>query len=313
LGPGPRFPLAGGMPRANANGIELEYETFGSGPPIVLVMGIGCQMIWWRTAFCQALADRGFQVIRFDNRDIGLSTWLDHAQVPPMRAMLPKALLGLRVDAPYTLVDMADDVVGLLDHLGLDRAHVVGTSMGGMIAQLVAIHHPDRTASLTSIMSTTGERRYLGRPDALRALLGPVPRSRDEVVQRTVDTFRVISAGGPMFDADRDEIRALAAVAYDRSFHPRGFVRQLAAILASGHRRHTLKTITAPTLVLHGERDPLIPVAAGRATAQLVPGARLHVLREMGHAMPTQLWTELIDQIAAHAGSSQRPGSRQSA
>jgi pimeloyl-ACP methyl ester carboxylesterase len=289
------------MPRAAANGIELEYESFGAGPTIVLIMGIGCQLIWWRTAFCEALAAQGFRVIRFDNRDIGLSTWLDDAPVPSIRSMIPKALLGLRVDAPYRLHDMADDVVGLLDHLALERAHVVGTSMGGMIAQLVAIRHPGRIASLTSIMSTTGERRYLGRPDALRALLGPVPRDRSEVMTRTLETFRVISAGGPAFEADADEIEALAGVAYDRSFHPRGFVRQMAAILASGHRRRELKTVTAPTLVLHGERDPLIPVSAGRATAGLVPGARLHVLPEMGHAMPTQLWAELIAQISSHA------------
>ncbi len=301
------------MPRASVNGIELEYEVMGSGPPVVLIMGIGCQLIWWREGFCQGLVDRGLQVIRFDNRDIGLSTKLDDAVVPPMRTMLPKALLGLRVDAPYTLRDMAADTVGLLDHLDLERAHVVGVSMGGMIAQLVAIDHPDRTASLTSMMSTTGEKRYLGRPDALRALLGPVPRSRDEIMDRTVQTLRVISAGGPDFEADADALRELAGLAYDRSFHPRGFVRQLAAILASGHRRRALKTVRAPTLVLHGELDPLIPVAAGRATAALVPGARLHTLPEMGHAMPRALWPELVSQIAGHVHSAESPEARQSA
>jgi pimeloyl-ACP methyl ester carboxylesterase len=303
------------MRTAEANGIELEYESFGTGEPIILVMGIGCQLIWWRTEFCEALASQGFQVIRFDNRDMGLSTWLDDRLVPPMRVILPKAILGMHIDAPYTLRDMADDVVGLMDHLEVPWAHVVGTSMGGMIAQLVAIHHPDRTASLTSIMSTTGERRYMGRPEALRALLGPIPRGREEVVDRTVDTFRVLSGGTASFDTDEPEIRRLAGVAFDRSFHPRGFVRQMTAILASGNRRRTLPLVKAPTLILHGDRDPLIPVSAGRATAGLIPGARFHLIRNMGHSLPKRLWPELIDWISCHARAANAPppADRQSA
>ncbi len=272
---------------------------------MVLVMGIGSQMIWWQTAFCEALAAEGFQVTRFDNRDVGLSSWLDDQPVPSIRTVLPKALLGIPIEAPYTLKDMADDVVGLLDHLSLPRAHVVGASMGGMVAQMVAIHHPDRTASLTSLMSTTGERRYLGRPEAMRALLGPVPRGRDEVIARTVETFRIISARGEAFQEDVEIIRDLAGQSYDRGFHPRGFLRQMAAILASGNRRSALKTVRVPTLVIHGEKDPLIPVAAGRATAKLVPGAALHLLPNMGHSMPQALWPELIARITAHARSAE--------
>ncbi len=298
------------MPRASVNGIELEYESFGTGEPIVLIMGIGAQMTWWRTAFCRLLANQGFQVVRFDNRDIGLSTWLDDALMLPLRILLAKALLGLRVEAPYSLEDMADDTVGLMDHLDLAGAHVVGCSMGGMIAQLVAIRHPRRTLSLTSIMSTTGEKRYLGRPDALRALVGSAPRSRAEVADKTVDLFRVI--GSPGYELDEAELRTAAEQAFDRSFHPRGFARQLAAILASGHRRQDLESLEVPTLVLHGEDDPLIPVAAGRATARVTPGARLRTFPGMGHDLPSALWPQLVAEITTHAraASANRSGAR---
>ncbi len=287
------------MPRVAANGMELEHESFGTGEPVVLIMGIGAQMTWWRTDFCRLLADQGFQVIRFDNRDIGLSTWLDEELMLPLRVLLGKALLGLRVEAPYTLADMADDTVALVQALGLEQAHVVGCSMGGMIAQLAAIRHPQRVLSLTSIMSTTGERRFLGRPDALRALVGSAPRSRDEVADKTLDLFRVI--GSPGYPLDEAELREAAEQAFDRSFHPRGFARQLAAILASGHRRKELERLQVPALVLHGEADPLVPVSAGRATARAIPGARLRTFEGMGHDLPRALWPQIAAEISRHA------------
>ena len=283
--------------RATLDGIEIAYETIGdpSNPPLLLVMGLGTQLIHWDLELCQRFAERGFHVIRFDNRDAGRSTYVD-APVPDVR----RAMAGLRIDAPYLLDDMADDAFGLLDHLGIEAAHVAGASMGGMIAQTMAIRRPERVLSLTSIMSTTGERR-VGRPK-LRVwgvLLRRAPRDKDAAVEYFVRVFRMIGSKG--FAADEDRIRALAAEAYDRGHSPAGTGRQLAAIMASGNRTERLRGLRVPTLVFHGRDDPLVPFRAGRATADAIPGARLVAIRGMGHDLPRQVWPQLVDAVAETA------------
>jgi pimeloyl-ACP methyl ester carboxylesterase len=283
--------------RATANGIEIVYETIGdpSNPPLLLVMGLGTQLIHWDLELCELFAERGFYVIRFDNRDAGRSTYID-APVPNIR----RAMAGLKIDAPYLLDDMADDAFGLLDHLGIEAAHVAGASMGGMIAQTMAIRRPERVLSLSSIMSTTGERRA-GRPK-LRVwgvLLRTAPRDKEAAVEYFVRAFRVIGSKG--FPADEDRIRAHAAVAYDRGHSPAGTARQLAAIMASGDRTDRLRRLQVPSLVFHGRDDPLIPFRGGRATADAIPGARLIGIPGMGHDLPRQVWPQLVDAVAETA------------
>jgi pimeloyl-ACP methyl ester carboxylesterase len=280
--------------RAGVNGIEIVYETIGepSNPPLLLVMGLGTQLIHWDLELCERFAERGFHVIRFDNRDAGRSTHIN-APVPN----LMRAMAGLRIDAPYLLDDMADDAFGLLDHLGIEAAHVAGVSMGGMIAQTMAIRRPERVLSLTSIMSTTGERRA-GRPK-LRVwgvLLRKAPRDRDAAVEYFVRVFRLIGSKG--FAVDEDRIRALAAEAYDRGHSSAGTGRQLAAIMASGDRTERLRELRLPTLVFHGDSDPLVPFRGGRATAEAVPGARLVAIPGMGHDLPREVWPRLVDAVA---------------
>ena len=283
--------------RAAVNGIEIAYETIGdpSNPPLLLVMGLGTQLIHWDLELCERFADRGFHVIRFDNRDAGRSTYID-APVPNIR----RAMAGLRIDAPYLLDDMADDAFGLLDHLGIEAAHVAGASMGGMIAQTMAIRRPERVLSLISIMSTTGERR-VGRPK-LRVwgvLMRRAPQDKDAAVEYFVRVFRMIGSKG--FPADEDRIRAHAAEAYDRGHSPAGTGRQLAAIMASGDRTERLHELHVPTLVFHGRDDPLVPFRAGRATADAIPGARLIGIPGMGHDLPRQVWPQLVDAVAETA------------
>lgn len=286
------------MPLARANGIEICYETFGQreNPPVLLVMGLGGQMILWEEPFCEGLAERGFFVIRFDNRDVGLSTKFEDAPVPDIQ----KALAGEPIEAPYTLWDMAADAVGLLDALGIERAHVVGMSMGGMIVQCMAIRSPERLRSMTSIMSTTGA-PDVGQPtpEALEALLAPPPASREAAIEQGVRTWQVI--GSPAYPREESELRAMVARAYDRSFYPAGTARQLAAILATGDRTPALRAVRVPTLVIHGEEDALVPVSGGRATAEAVPGAKLITFPGMGHDLPRPLWPQILDAIAAHA------------
>jgi pimeloyl-ACP methyl ester carboxylesterase len=283
--------------RAAVNGIEIVYETIGdpSNPPLLLVMGLGTQLIHWDVELCELFAERGFYVIRFDNRDAGRSTYID-APVPNIR----RAMAGLKIDAPYLLDDMADDAFGLLDHLGIEAAHVAGASMGGMIAQTMAIRSPERVLSLVSIMSTTGERRA-GRPK-LRVwgvLLRRAPRDKDAAVEYFVRVFRMIGSKG--FPADEDRIRAHAAEAYDRGHSPAGTGRQLAAIMASGDRTARLRALQVPTLVFHGRDDPLVPFRGGRATADAIPGARLIGIPGMGHDLPRQVWPQLVDAVAETA------------
>lgn len=275
--------------------IDLAYERFGDAhaPPVLLIMGVGAQMIAWPDGFCDELVGRGLQIIRLDNRDVGHSTHLTDAPAPNLAA----ALAGDHSSASYTLPDMAADSVGLLDALGLDSAHIVGASMGGFIAQTIAIEHPSRIRSLTSMMSTTGD-RSVGQPhaEAMRIFAGPPPTSREEVVQRALDAFRII--GSPGFAPDLEGIADRVGRAYDRAFDPIGIARQAVAVVASGDRTARLRSIDVPTLVIHGADDRMCDVSGGRATAAVIPGAELVVIEGMGHSLPRALWPQLAAKIA---------------
>jgi pimeloyl-ACP methyl ester carboxylesterase len=283
---------------AEAGDVTLCYSTFGdrTDPALLLVMGLGTQMIAWQDEFCEALVGRGFFVIRYDNRDVGRSThFRDHP--PPTRGeLITRRFKRLA----YTLDDMADDGIRLLDHLGIERAHVVGASMGGMIAQVMAARHRDRVLSLTSIMSTTGNRR-VGNP-ALRVypfLLGRPPSGRDDYVERALKLFAVV--GSPGFDRGEDDLREIAGRSYDRDPTTSGTQRQLAAILAAGNRTRHVRRIEAPTLVVHGTKDKMVARSGGKATARAVDGARLMMIDGMGHDMPRAIWPRLIDAISDNA------------
>lgn len=274
------------MTSAKSNGITLEYETFGesSSPPVLLIMGLGAQMTRWDPLFCQGLSDSGYFVIRFDNRDVGLSTWFD----------------GTDTKSPtYSLKDMAADAAGLLDALGIDSAHIVGVSLGGMIAQTFALEHPERTRTLTSIMSTTGNRE-VGQPtpEALNALMVPPPKSREEAVELGVNLARLI--GSPGFPFHEEEVRERTGATYDRAFNPPGTARQIQAITSQPDRTHDLGKVRAPTLVIHGADDPLITPSGGEATVAAVPGATLKVIPGMGHNLPPELFDELISDLDKH-------------
>ena len=287
------------MPLCKSNGIELCYETFGdpTDPALLLVMGLGAQMTAWDEDLCQAFVDRGFFTIRFDNRDVGLSSRIE-GKGDFMTSFLA-ASQGQPIDAPYRLSDMAADAMGLLDHLGIEQAHVVGASMGGMIAQTIAIEHPGRVLSLTSIMSTTGEPDVgQATPEAMQLLVRPPATDRDSAIEAAVAASRVI--GGPdHFDEDR--IRARTAAFYDRAYDPAGTARQLIGILASGSRAEQLATLDVPTLVIHGDADTLVTPTGGRRTAELVPDAELLVIEGMGHDLPAALWPQVVEAITAHA------------
>jgi pimeloyl-ACP methyl ester carboxylesterase len=287
------------MPQLHCNNVDIEYDITGDGEPLVLIMGIGAQMILWPDALVRAIADRGYQVIRFDNRDVGRSTWLDHLGVPSIPRMTARAMMGIRVKAPYTLWDMAADTVGLLDGLGHERAHIAGASMGGMVAQCVAIRHPERLLTLTSIMSTTGDRRlFRPAPRAVRALLGRRPNTRAGAEEHFVKFSRAVS--GSRFPVDEPKVREVAGQCFDRGNHPVGFHRQWAAILASGNRTRTLSEVETPTLVIHGSEDPLIHPDGGRATAKAIENAQLHMIEGMGHSLPEGMWPEFIDTLCGH-------------
>jgi pimeloyl-ACP methyl ester carboxylesterase len=287
---------------ADANGIRLCYDSFGdtAAPPLLLIMGLAAQMVAWDDEFCAALARRGYRVIRFDNRDIGLSTRFADAGLPDITAAFAAAMQGRPVQAPYTLSDMAADTVGLMDALGIGAAHVVGASMGGAIGQTLAIEHPARLRSLTSIMSTSGEPGLPPpTPEALAMLFKPTPADREAYFASYVQTWKVLRAGSFPLDEARDLERA--GQAFARGLNPAGVARQLAAILASGSRKRALAAVRVPTLVIHGDVDPLVPLPCGVDVAQSVPGAKLVVIKGMGHALPIGMWPQLIDAIAGHA------------
>lgn len=288
--------------KVKVNGIELVYDMFGenSAPPLLLIMGLGGQMIAWDEEFCAQLAARGYWVIRFDNRDVGLSTKLDEAGVPDIFTLIQAQAQGEAAQAPYSLRDMADDAVGLLEALSVESAHVVGISMGGMIAQEMAIHHPNRVRTLTSIMSSTGDQALPPpKPEALSVLLTPFPTDRDAYIENSIHTWQVLS--GPGFPLDHDLVKERAGRSFDRGLSLAGTARQMAAVVTSGSRREALWSVTVPTLVIHGDADPLVPVESGIDTADAVPGAELLVIEGMGHDVPLAVAPRVIDAIARHA------------
>jgi pimeloyl-ACP methyl ester carboxylesterase len=290
--------------RAQANGIELAYDSFGDpgAPALLLIMGLGTQMIAWDESFCEQLAARGLRVIRFDNRDIGQSTWLTAAGAPDVGKLLMQALAGQPVAAdsvPYTLADMAADAVGLLDALDIRLAHIVGASMGGAIGQEIAMRHGERVRTLVSIMSTSGEP---GLPpptaDAMAILMTPTPTDRAGYVERFMRVMKVLRAGDHPDEEALDAQRAERA--FERGVNPAGYARQLAGIIASGGRRERLRALRTPTLVVHGDRDPLVPIDCGVDVARSVPGARMVTIEGMGHALPRSTWQPVIDAVAQH-------------
>ena len=286
------------MPEAVANGITIYYERTGTpdDPAVLLIAGLGGQLVYWPAGLVEPIVDAGFEVIRFDNRDAGYSHHFDGARASVMRVVEIIAAGGTP-EVPYLLGDMADDAVGLLTALGIDRAHVVGVSMGGYIAQAVAARHPERVRTLTSIMSSTGNRE-VGQPtpEMTESLFTAPPTEREAAIQSTVDYARL--AWADYFDEER--ARTTAARNLDRVVYPEGTGRQLAAILATGDRTGEVKTITAPTLVIHGEKDPLVDVSGGIATAEAIPGAELWVMDGVGHDLPPELHDELARRLVSH-------------
>jgi pimeloyl-ACP methyl ester carboxylesterase len=294
------------MSSLRCNGLDIEYESLGDpgAPAILLIMGLGMQLVAWPEAFCRHLVERGFRVIRFDNRDVGLSGRVTGGKRPNLVWAMLAARLRLPLRPPYTLNDMAADAIGLIDGLGIAQVHVVGASMGGMIAQVLAARFPQRVLSLTSIMSSSGNLR-LSRPkaDALRALLSRPgdPRNPEIVIEHLVRVFGVI--GSPGFPADPAELRERVSRSVRRGYYPDGVARQLLAVIAAGDRRKLLRTIVAPTLVIHGAADPLVRLDAGQDTARNIPGSRLMVVDGMGHDLPPALYERLAEAIAAHCAS----------
>jgi pimeloyl-ACP methyl ester carboxylesterase len=278
---------------APCNGIEIAYQEVGDpgAEPLLLIMGLATQMIAWDDEFCEMLAERGLRVVRFDNRDIGRSTKLTEAGVPS------RVDLFLGRHPAYLLADMAADIVGLMDHLGIDSAHVVGISMGGMIGQTLAIEQPERVRSLVSMHSTTGS-RWVGQPTfkAFGMMMAKAPRSREELVERVLKTYALI--GSPSYPMDEGRLRRIAGLSWDRGHDPRGVLRQIHAITSSGDRTAALRELRLPATVIHGTRDPLIRLSGGRATARAIPGARLRIIEGMGHDLPRELWPIFVDDIA---------------
>ncbi|MBT8090758.1 MAG: alpha/beta fold hydrolase [Gammaproteobacteria bacterium] len=292
------------MPQVSANDITIEYESFGepSNPTLLLIMGLGMQLIAWPEQFCVELASRGYRVIRYDNRDAGFSTKFEGVKAPSVASLIFRSVLRLPIRVPYTLQDMADDAAGLLDALDVESAHIVGASMGGMIAQNLAASHPRRVRSLTSVMSTSGHRSLPGAdPLVTRHVFRtrPTGNDREAVIAHNMRTVELL--GSPAYPVDADTRREMVSISFDRCYFPSGFSRHVAAIVKDGDRRSRLGTITAPTLVIHGREDPLVPLAGGIDTANHIPGARLEIIDGMGHNFPVELWPQIIGLITDHA------------
>jgi pimeloyl-ACP methyl ester carboxylesterase len=290
------------MPNVFANGIQIEYETFGepSSPALLLIAGIGGQMMGWDEALCKKWAQKGLYVIHFDNRDVGLTTKMEEAVLPDIEKVVKAVKNGKKASVPYTVGDMADDSIGLLEALKIDKAHICGISMGGIIAQTIAFKHPARVRSLTLIYSTTGNPDLpQPKPEVMELLLTPQPPQRDGFIDYQMKLYKRIHGLG--FPIDEAWHRQLAALSYDRAYYPLGKARQFAAITAQGNRKPLLASITAPTLVIHGADDPLIPVAAGVDIAEAIPGAELMIIEGMGHDMPHDgAWFGIVEAVTAH-------------
>jgi pimeloyl-ACP methyl ester carboxylesterase len=289
-----------GEKTAKAGNVEIAYDTFGnpSSPPMLLIMGLGAQMIRWDEAFCKILASQGHWVIRFDNRDVGRSTKFDDAGVPDLMSLMQ----GKPVKVPYTLKDMASDTVGLLDALGVKKADVIGVSMGGMIAQSLAINYPERVRTLTSIMSSTGNPNLpQATPEATAVLLTPPVSNKADYITSELKVAKVLH--GPVYKLDEEFVRNYAERSWDRNYCPQGLSRQLGAILMSGSRSEALKKVKIPTLVIHGSADPLVPVEGGKDTAKSVPGAKLEIIEGMGHSFPTERVPQIVKAILQHTAS----------
>jgi proline iminopeptidase len=296
------------MAQLSVNGLQIEYDTFGDAgaEPILLIMGLGTQMTAWSTDFCNALAAHDHYVVRFDNRDIGLSTKFNGAEAPSRLRYVMHHLFQTPLPAPYSLEDMADDAAGVLTALGLESVHVVGASMGGMIAQLLTVKYPQRVKTLTSIMSTSGDPALpRARPDVVRHVFTSRPNTgdRNAMLKHLTRSAQLISS--PAYPRSDEQWRELITSSLERSFYPMGFVRQMAAIVADGSRVKRLQTIDKPTLVIHGSEDPLVPVECGIDTARHIKGARLEIIEGMGHDLPPQLVDQLTTMIAAHAKNQQ--------
>lgn len=291
--------------QVDANGLRINYDSFGdpSHPAMILVMGLGTQMIHWDDDFCKLLASQGFWLVRFDNRDIGKSTWLNQLPAPGVVAFLGSSWFGKSLNAPYLLNDMADDTLALMDALHIKKAHIIGASMGGMIAQCVALKATERVISLTSIMSTTGDRSL---PKANKrvglTLLRPLPKNIEQYIQQSLNVWQMLHTDNFPFETER--ITNLLRYSRQRGFNPAGVSRQLSAIIDSPDRTLLLNSLMTPSLVIHGDQDPLVPVECGYATADAIPKAKLKILSGMGHTLPKQLWPEISSGIVDLARSS---------
>ena len=286
------------MPQLIANNVSIEYDTIGepSARPLLMVMGLGAQLIHWRIEFCEQLADTGHFVIRFDNRDTGLSEKFGHLGVPDIAQIMLRGQQGEPLDVPYSLDDMAADALGVLDGLNIAEAHLCGASMGGMVVQAMAINAPARVKTLTSIMSTTGNPELPGsREEAMAAMLSPAATNRSEAIVRSYNVSRVI--GSPDFPAPEETIKNRAAESFDRSFYPQGVARQMAAVAAQRNRKAALAALSVPALVIHGKEDPLVPVEAGLDTHEALRGSELRLFDGMGHDLPEPLWPGMVQSI----------------
>ncbi len=291
------------MATAYTNGIQIEYETFGNpeAPALLLIVGLGCQLIHWQKEFCENIANHGYHVIRYDNRDSGLSTKINSFNMDDTMAKIGALFMKQEVPIPYGIEDMANDAVGLLDFLKIHKAHICGMSMGGFIAQTVAINHPDRLLSLISIYSSPGNRKeFMPTQKVMEFMMTPQPSKREAFIDHGIAYLELVSGSG--MPLDENYYRGLTGEAYDRAFYPAGVLRQYMAILSQKDRGDKLTKVLAPALVIHGDEDPMIPLAAGKATADTLPNSTLKVIKGMGHDMPnlSAYWDEIMDAMVAH-------------
>jgi len=296
------------MPKVKANNIELEYDTFGdsTSEPLLLIMGLGAQMIQWPEEFCEMLVEKGFYVIRFDNRDVGLSTKFDHLGIPKFREAREAVQRGEKITYDYTIDDMADDAVGLLETLGIEKAHICGVSMGASITQTIGYRHPDRVLSLVPIMGTTRNPDLpLPKPEVADMLIARAPTEREAYIDYRVKIAKTTYGKG--FPYNENFGRDMMGRVFDRSFYPQGTVRQMMASMAHGNRKPRLSSINAPTIVIHGGDDPLVPVTGGKDIANSIPGAELFIIDGMGHSLPPETWPTIVNAIRKNADKTQKP------